>query len=195
MSYRRQKLRFNDKVSRSLNDSEARLLFKNTLQQAKAATETALNHTVTINSIVVPQHFSRTHSLSLLCEAAEEDGFVSQWHQVTPGLNGARLAYNLDSCAGLQLKPGQKCDIEDGPHFIMIVNYGRKHLSVAMVDIGLYICQPFNIIHFEQYGETSGSIVSHFLLAFSFICSGTNISFPSLNCLGTKGYPKISRYT
>jgi hypothetical protein len=139
-----------------------RLLFKTTLHQAKAATETALGHTVTINSVVVPQHFKETHSLTLLKEVAVQEGFATFNHQVIWTLNGARLAYNLDSCGGFDLKPGERCKIDYDDNFVMSVNYDRNRLLLAMVYVGLYIFIPFTIRHYGQYGEASGSIVSYF---------------------------------
>ena len=101
-----------------------------------------------------------TPSMRLLQETAVEEGILERYHQVAPALNGARLAYNLDSCEGFELEPDEECDI-NGCNFIMIVSYERNRLSLSMVDVGLYVCQPYNIANYSQYGEANGSIVSH----------------------------------
>lgn len=95
-------------------------------------------------------------------EVAVEEGFATYYHQVTCALNGARLAYNLDSCTGFGLQPGEPCNIDNGDNFVMNVNYDRNRLSLGIVNVGVYFCVPYNIRHYEQYGEMSGSIVSYF---------------------------------
>lgn len=140
-----------------------RLLFKSTLHQIGAASEKALNGTITTNSIVAPEHFSESHSIQLMVETAVEEGFTEVFHQVITALNGARLAYSLDTCAALGVKPSPECDDFDlkvGYNYVLVVNYNPGCFSLAVVDIRHYLCVPHNIAHYEQYGENSGSIVS-----------------------------------
>lgn len=40
------------------------------------ASEVALNRTVTINSIVAPQHFYLGSPITMLCETAVEEGLI-----------------------------------------------------------------------------------------------------------------------
>ena len=179
-------------MNRSLNDSEVKTLFKTTLQQAKEATETALNHANTIYSITAPDHFSHTPSFNLLTEAAIEDGLIYSNQQVISGLNGAQLAYNLDSCSAFGLKGDENCDMENGPNFIMVVRYESTHLSVNILDAGKHNYIPYNIerYNYTQYGEKSGSIVSQ---SFLLVLSHTNLI--SSTHLEAKTYPKTYKCT
>jgi len=175
-------------MTRFLNDSEVKTLFRTTLQQAKEATETALNHANTIYSITAPDHFSHTPSFNLLTEAAIEDGLIYSNQQIISGLNGAQLAYSLDSCSAFGLKAGENCDMENGPNFVMVVRYEPTHLSVNILDVGKHGYVPYNIerYNYTQYGEKSGSIVSQSSLLVS---SHTNLTssthLESKNCLKT----------
>jgi len=132
--------------------------------QIKTATEEALNKTVTINSIVVPVHIG-VHALGTLKQAAIDEGLITEYQQVTGSLNADRLAYNLDSCTGFKLPPNESCDLEY-TNLVLVFNYEPERLSVAMLDVGPYICQPYNIEHYTQLGEMRGSIVSVHLFCY-----------------------------
>jgi hypothetical protein len=140
---------------RSLSDAEVASLFRATLQQIK---------TVTINSIVIPVHIG-VHALGTLKQAAIDEGLITEYQQVTGSLNADRLAYNLDSCTGFKLPPNESCDLEY-TNLVLVFNYEPERLSVAMLDVGRYICQPYNIEHYSQLGEMSGSIVSVHLFCY-----------------------------
>lgn len=141
---------------RSVNESEVVFLFRATLQQIKNATEETT--TVDINSIVIPAHF---HSLSsTLKQAAVEEGLITEDQQATHSLNADRLAYDLDSCSGFKLPANETCDVADF-HLVLVFNYEPERLSVAMVEVELYICSPHNFEHYLQFGEKNGSIVSN----------------------------------
>jgi hypothetical protein len=96
---------------RSLSDSDVAQLFRQTLRQVKDATELALDKTVTINSIAVPAHFRWSPYLSVLSQAAIDEGLTIRSQQVCDGLNADRLAYNLDSCIEFEI-PLERCDID-----------------------------------------------------------------------------------
>ncbi|KAH8803581.1 hypothetical protein F5884DRAFT_509941 [Xylogone sp. PMI_703] len=142
----------------SFTDSELRALFTNTLFQAKEATSVILKRSFTINSVVVPQHMCWTHTITLLREIAIELGFVNGIQGVTCAMDGARLAYDLDSCAGLRLDD-EECDMR-GTNFIMVLNYDENCLSVTMLDTGELYFNPYRTTHYPQYGEASGSILN-----------------------------------
>lgn len=133
-------------------------LFRATLQQIKTATEEALNQTVNINSIAIPPHIG-VRAAEILIQAAVDEGLITEYQQVCRSLNADRLAYNLDSCVGFKLPPNETCDL-DYTNLVLVLNYEPERLSVAMLDVGLYICHPYNIQHYSQLGEISGSIVS-----------------------------------
>ena len=130
------------------------------MQQIKNATEEILNKTVDINSIAIPAHF---HSLSrTLRQAAVEEGLITVYQQAIHSLDADRLAYDLDSCSGFKLPANETCDVED-LNLVLVFNYAPERLSVAMVEVGLYICSPHNFEHYLQFGEMNGSIVSNHL--------------------------------
>jgi hypothetical protein len=140
----------------SLSDEDVALLFRETLRQAKNATEEALDDIVTINSIAVPFHLP--HYLTVLSEAAIHEGLTTQYQQVTRNLNADRLAYNLDSCVGFEM-PSERCDI-DGTNLVLVFTLEVDHLTVAMLDVQLGTISSHNVKHYAQFGETNGSIVS-----------------------------------
>ncbi len=155
----------------SLNEAKVKSLFDATLQQILDATQSALNSSFITAAIVAPQHFRGTPSLRWLMETAVQKQILRALHQVAPGLNGARLAYNLDSCASFGLSPGEKCDMSDnngGPNYILVATYDSDRFTLGMLDTTYYVCQDSNIRSYEQYGEASGSIVS-FLLFYALL--------------------------
>jgi len=122
------------------------------LHQIKDASEAALGHSVSVLSTIAPQHFSESGgSMAMLRETAVEEGFALRVSQVKYALDGARLAYNLDSCPGFQSEPDVPCD-DDDDHYVLVVTYNPNRLSLAMLSVGLYTCKPFNITHYDQYG-------------------------------------------
>lgn len=123
------------------------------------ASEVALNRTVTINSIVAPQHFYLGSPITMLCETAVEEGLIVEWNQIMSSLNGARLAYNLDTCEGFGLAADdKKCDI-NGFNYVLIINYDQERLSLTMMDIQLYTFEYHLVTHYPRYGEKRGGIV------------------------------------
>ena len=133
------------------------------MQQIKTATEEALNKTVTINSIAVPAHI-RGDTLGRLKRAVVDEGLITEAQQVTGSLNADRLAYNLDSCTGVGLPPNS--DDYEHTNLILVLSYEPERLSVAIVDVLLYVNHPYNIKHYSQLREMSGSIVSVHLFGY-----------------------------
>jgi hypothetical protein len=66
-----------------------------------------------------------------------------------------------------------------------------------MIDVGMYICQPYNIAHYEQYGEANSCIVSHIsprIFHLSQALQKLRTLPPSLTRLDIRKWLKISRY-
>ena len=129
-----------------------------------------MNETVNINSIIFPSYF---HSLApILKVAAAAEGLMTVDQQATNSLNAARLAYDMDSCSALM--PGNETCTLDDYHLVMVVFYEPERLSVAVIEVGEYICNPHFVEHYAELGEMNmnGSIVSH-LFETSFQFSST----------------------
>ena len=81
--------------------------------------------------------------------------------QATNSLDADRLAYDLDSCLGL-MPVNETCTLDDY-HLVMVFNYEPDRLSIAMIQVDEFICNPHKVEDYPQFGEMNASIVSHSL--------------------------------
>ncbi|KAK2808690.1 hypothetical protein FQN50_004555 [Emmonsiellopsis sp. PD_5] len=107
----------------------------------KEATKT-LGESVDITSISIPEHFNETLYGSVSNAGMKnEQGFIQPW-QVRRFPHAARLAYGLNSCEGFGLGP-DLCDIDDGPHYVIFVEYNREYLELFIAEVGDF---TFNMV-------------------------------------------------
>jgi len=127
-------------------------MFSRTLEQIVTATEKSMHGPVQIRAINAPLHFGQMSSISTLVRAGENAGIVTiSGSQVIAHSNGARLAYNLDSCEGYGLP--DTCKLDDDENFVLIVDYGKCYFSMSFVITGKYMNVPIGEQHLATYGE------------------------------------------
>ena len=80
---------------------------------------------------------------------------LRQLHQVVVGSHATRLAYRLDSCEGFGFG-NQKCDIEDGTHYVLVVEFEKRYLQLSLLDVGTDTVGILNRTRFNELGEEKG---------------------------------------
>jgi hypothetical protein len=145
------------KSNRSLSEAEIAAIFLSNVQQITHATKQVLDEDFKIISIVLPNHLIAPRRV--MVQAAIEAGILKEFQQATDHLRAAALAYDLDSCAGFQLPPGEECDLDDDM-LVLVINYEPERLSLVMVDGGRYGVALYNLENYPQFGENNGSIVT-----------------------------------
>lgn len=83
-----------------------------------------------ITIVNYPDHLnSSLHAVATAAAtAADRLGIMQPWRGVLRYYLTFRLAYHLNSCEGLQL--GSTCDLEDGLHHVLFVNYNKDYLQL-----------------------------------------------------------------
>ena len=80
---------------------------------------------------------------------------LRQLHHVVVSSHATRLAYKLDSCEGFGIG-GQKCDIEDGTHFVLVVEFETRYLQLSLLDAGSDTVGILDSTRFIDLGEEGG---------------------------------------
>ena len=113
----------------------AKVISVDALEAVKEATATALDQAVEIATIGRPRHFNDS-SRAAVMEAAEDvkASLESPWQTVEFPF-AVRLAHGLDSYVGFALLDSDDCDIDEGPHHIVYVEYHEGYLEIMMADV------------------------------------------------------------
>ena len=111
------------------SDASTQEIFRDALTVIKAVTEKKVGHKVNIGIISQPLYFNLTTSTALTDAAKEVQ--TGQAGQLTRFTNAARLAYGLNSCRGFGMNTST-CDIEQGEHSVIVVDYNKEYLEVAI---------------------------------------------------------------
>lgn len=101
------------------------------------AVSNALGEETLINPLCVPNHFNDTSVRSVFNCVEDVDLPTHQSTQVIRWLNAACLAYGLNSCQAFGLNR-KDCDIDDGPHEIVHVDYQLDLLELKAADVTEY---------------------------------------------------------
>ncbi|KAK2772520.1 hypothetical protein FQN53_004607 [Emmonsiellopsis sp. PD_33] len=103
---------------------EGETIFGASLMAIKKEATRILGESVDITSISIPEHFNETSygSVSNVGMKNEQD-FIQPWQ-------------------GFGLEPNL-CDIDDGPHYVIFVEYNREYLELSIGDVGDF---TFNMV-------------------------------------------------
>ncbi|KAL8822344.1 MAG: hypothetical protein Q9191_006918 [Dirinaria sp. TL-2023a] len=105
------------------------------------AASSALGEEILINVLRIP-NYSNVTLIGSVFDAVEEIGLpIHQPGQVIRWLNAARLAYGLNSCQAFRLTQ-KGCNIDDGPHQIVYVDYQSNFLELKVAPITEYGAFP-----------------------------------------------------
>ena len=132
------------------NNVAVRAIFYDALKTIKTATEKKLGHSVDIGIISQPLYFNETTSTALTDAAKEVQTGVAG--QITRFTNAARVAYGLNSCKGFGMN-SSNCDINEGEHAIVLVDYNTEYLELAIGYVREEICSVRGYKRVKQLGE------------------------------------------
>ncbi|KAE8452093.1 hypothetical protein EG329_002259 [Mollisiaceae sp. DMI_Dod_QoI] len=112
-------------------DLDTLAMFIRIIKDIQSATESVLNHSTEYRSLTAPAHFVKQPSMGTLMLAAYNSHFFAsdQSYQVIPLPNAARLAYDLDTCKGLEQPQG--CDVDDEDYFALVFEYSQYYLHLT----------------------------------------------------------------
>ena len=123
------------------------------LRSIKEVAAIALKGPVEIGTISQPRHFNNSVRQAIVCAAEEVEPLLKQPWQIIEFSNAARLAYDLNSCAGFGLLNEDGCDIDEGPHYIVYVDYQKGHLEFSIADVTECTLDSVDHARFPEYGE------------------------------------------
>ena len=141
----------------SHDDVSVRAIFRDALATVIAASE-GVGHTVEIGIISQPLYFNSSTS-KVLIDAAKD--LQTAWAgPLTRFTNAGRLAYGLNSCEGFGMN-SSTCDIEDGEHSVIVVDYNANYLEVAIGYVRRDTCNVRGYKRVKELGEDYRSSTSY----------------------------------
>ena len=133
----------------------AKVIFVDALEAINEAAAIALHQPVEIATIGRPRHFKDSSHMAVI-EVAEDVGTLLETPWQTVGFPSAvRLAYGLDSCAAFGLLDSDDCDIDEGPHYIVYVEYHKEYLEIMMEDVDEITLNIVDNARYPERGENS----------------------------------------
>jgi hypothetical protein len=132
------------------NNVAVRAIFYDALMIIKTAMEKKLGHSVDIGIISQPLYFNESTSTALTDAAKEVQTGVAG--QITRFTNAARVAYGLNSCKGFGMN-SSNCDINEGEHAVVVVDYNTDYLELAIGYVREDICSVRGYKRVKQLGE------------------------------------------
>ncbi|KAL8649352.1 MAG: hypothetical protein Q9226_005609, partial [Calogaya cf. arnoldii] len=136
------------------NDDRAQAIFVGALRRIQEAASEALQRPVQIATVSVPQHFNNS-SIGVVMEAFKEvePSYKQPW-QVIKSIRATWLAYGLYTCEAFGLTHDM-CDIDEGPHRVLIVEYRETYLQVFIAHVGSRTCNIMTHVRYNNLGEDS----------------------------------------
>lgn len=113
---------------------QAQSLFTAALRSIRKEASNALHHPVEIATVTRPRHFNDSSKGAVIDAVMQIEPSIKQPWRVIDSVNAARLAYGLDSCAGLGLEENA-CDMEEGLHLVIFVEYNEKYLELTVAEV------------------------------------------------------------
>ncbi|KAK2804951.1 hypothetical protein FQN51_001044 [Onygenales sp. PD_10] len=141
---------------------EGEPIFAASLMAIKKEATRTLGESVDIRSISIPEHFNETLYGSVSNAGMKsEGGFIQPW-QVRRFPQAARFAYGLNSSEGFGLEPNL-CDIDNGPNYVIFVEYNREYLELSIGDVGDFTFNMVNSTRLKNLGVKVLESESHIL--------------------------------
>ncbi|KAL8673307.1 MAG: hypothetical protein Q9168_002269 [Polycauliona sp. 1 TL-2023] len=138
----------------SHNDDRARDIFVGALRNIQEAASKDFQHPLTIATVSRPEHFNNSSAYAVFQALEEVEPTLKQPYQVIRSVQAGRLAYGLNTCEGFGLD-SSTCDVDEGPHRVIIVEYGGTYLQVFVADLtaeGVFI---ENSVRYNDLGENA----------------------------------------
>jgi hypothetical protein len=138
------------------NEEYARIIFTEALVSLSKAAEGNLgDQKVPIGAVSSPQYFNGSSRGAVMLALQSVEPELRQLHQVVVGSHAIRLAYGLDSCEAFGFG-GQRCDIEDGTHYVLVVEFEKRYLQLSLLDVASDTVGTLNRTRFNELGEEEG---------------------------------------
>ncbi len=140
------------------NEEHARIIFTEALVLLSKAAERNLgDQRVPIGAVCAPQYFNDSSRGAVMLALQSVEPELHQLYQVVVSSHAIRLAYGLDSCEAFGFG-GQRCDIEDGTHYVLVVEFEKRYLQLSLLDVGSDTVGTLNRTRFNELGEEEGVI-------------------------------------
>lgn len=138
------------------NEEHARIIFTEALVSLSKAAERNLgDQKVPIGAVSAPQYFNDSSRGAVMLALQSVEPELRQLYQVVVGSHAIRLAYGLDSCEAFGFG-GQRCDIEDGTHYVLVVEFEKRYLQLSLLDVASDTVGTLNRTRFNELGEEEG---------------------------------------
>lgn len=138
------------------SEEHARIIFTEALVSlVKAAERNLGDQKVAIGAVSSPQYFNGSSRGALMLALQSVEPELRQLHQVVVGSHAIRLAYGLNSCEAFGFG-SQRCDIEDGTHYVLVVEFEKRYLQLSLLDVASDTVGTLNRTRFNELGEEEG---------------------------------------
>lgn len=138
------------------NEEHAQIIFTEALVSLRKAAEKYMgDQKVTIGAVSSPQYFNGSSRGALMHALQTVEPELRQLHQVVVGSHAIRLAYGLESCEAFGFG-SQRCDIEDGTHYVLVVELEKRFLQLSLLDVASDTVGTLNRTRFNDLGEEEG---------------------------------------
>ena len=130
-------------------------IFTTALRDVKNAVGTRTGRNLRFQTISLPRHLNDSSFLAVADAAAKVEPQFSPM-QIIKFNNAARLGYNLTSCASFGLSASE-CDVDEGPHYIIQIEYHKSYLEIVMADVGDLTFLIEAHVRFMDLGEAAAT--------------------------------------
>lgn len=113
---------------------QAQQIFTTALRSIIEEVSNVLHHPVEITTVSRPRHFNDSSQEAVIIAAMQTEPTMKQPWQVIDSVNAARLAYGLDTCAGLGFNENG-CDMEEEVHLIVFMEYNPDYLELTVAEV------------------------------------------------------------
>ncbi len=138
------------------NEENAQIYFTEALVSLGKAAERNLGDLkLAIGAVSSPQYFNGSSRRALMLALQIVEPELRQLHQVVVGSHAIRLTYALESCEAFGFS-NQKCDIEDGTHYVLVVEFEKRYLQLSLLDVASDTVGTLNRTRFNELGEEEG---------------------------------------
>ena len=131
-------------------------MFTTALRDLKNAVATQADRNLKFQTISIPQYFNDSSFHAVADAAADVEPHFSAM-QIIKFNYAAREGYNLTSCTSFGLAASE-CDIDDGPHFIIQIDYHTSYLEIVMADVGDLTFGIEAHARYKDLGEAAAAI-------------------------------------
>ena len=138
------------------DEEDARIIFGEALVSVRKAAERALgDQRATIGAVSPPQYFNESSRYAVMRALQGVEPKGRQSYRVMVGSHAMRLAYRLNTCEGFGFS-SQKCDIEDDTHYVLVVEFEKRHLQLSLLGGGFDTVETLNRTRYNDLGQDKG---------------------------------------